>query len=243
MLADYIYSYIISITISNPFNAFLFFSDVTDNIEDDIEIPSWLVAFINELDRSDITKKEKDKLFEKDSLETMVIEYLNAYQKKSLNTNARIQTKSISGSKSTIKPVHSTSSTKQSSSNKKSKLVNNSSSGRFNNSVIASYNNTSEIKGRPPGIVSTSKKERKENCIDSSTRKNKFLETNEADHQTAKKSKGNDINIVTDMKVNDHNPVQIHLEGTKKQLFVESDSDDDNLVVESDSDDDNLVEC
>ena len=30
---------------------------------------------------------------------------------------------------------------------------------------------------------------------------------------------------------------------SKKQLFIESDSDDDNLVVEPDSDDDNLVEC
>ena len=101
-----------------------------------------------------------------------------------------------------------------------------------------------ENTGRPGGIhiVSNSKRERNENCIDSSARKDKTLETNEADHQTAKKRKGNDINTVTDMKVNDHNPVQIHLEGTKKQLFVESDSDDDNLVVEPDSDDDNLVE-
>jgi len=32
-------------------------------------------------------------------------------------------------------------------------------------------------------------------------------------------------------------------EGTKMQLFIESDSDDDNLVIEPDSDDDNLEEC
>jgi len=133
-----------------------------------------------------------------------------------------------------------------------------SSYNRFSNSVVSSYDNLSKINGRngndvsvlkssnmksstsvgcentgrPGGIhiVSNSKRERNENCIDSSARKDKTLETNEADHQTAKKRKGNDINTVTDMKVNDHNPVQIHLEGTKKQLFVESDSDDDNLV-------------
>jgi hypothetical protein len=209
----------------------------------------------------------------RDELETNILQYLksNQYFKKQKHSSINIHTPNIIkpipfDSTSTISGNASSSSSSNIGISGRSSSYN-----RFSKSVVSSYDNLSkingrngndvsvlkssnmktsisvgcEITGRPGGIhiVSNSKRERNENCIDSSARKDKTLETNEADHQTAKKRKGNDINTVTDMKVNDHNPVQIHLEGTKKQLFVESDSDDDNLVVESDSDDDNLVEC